>query len=898
MRRAGSVVFELFLRVFPARFRARYGDGMRETFAARWEEHRARGPLHRAGFVCRTAADMLVSGLREHFRPSGRAAGSSAGWTDRLAQDVRVAARTLRKSPSFAAIAILTLGLGIGGATALFSVVEAVLLRPLPYEESERLVRLWEGIGNGRRSNFSTLNFWDIRDRTRSFEAVASLGSTSTPVSVEGQVSRVTVAYVSDAFFDVFRVQPIVGRRIAPEEFATGAPVAVVSESFWRSELGADPDLGDTPLQSGERVYTVIGVAPDEAAFPRGAGAWTPRDPEAGEYRTGHNWQVVGRLAPGVTVEGARAELDAIAAELKQQYGDDTDMATVVTVPLLEQLVGNVRPMLLILLGAAGFLLIVACANVANLLLARGAARRTEVAVRQAMGAGRRRLAGQFLTEALVLALAGGALGLVLAVFGVDALLALETGQLPRADEVGVDPVVLAFALGVSFFTAAVLGLFTSSRTTDDEIHAALAESGRTRSGGARTQRLRSLLTSLQVAMTLVLLVGAGLLAQSFLRLSAVDPGYRTSDALVADAYVPSFRSVLESVGDGYQGIARVRDALLERLRALPGVSEVGVANAFPLSGRGSNGSFLIMERPDEVTDFEGFMRLGNDPARVGNAEYRVASAAYFRAMGIPLLRGRLFDERDEPGAPHAAVVSESLVERRWPGEDPIGKIIQFGNMDGDLRPFTIVGVVGDTRDDGLDAAPNPTFYANALQRPAGLRGVFSLVLVGADVERLGPAAQVAMREVAPDVPVSIRTLEELFSSSLAQRRFSLVLLGAFALVAVLLAVTGIYGVISYLVAQRSREWSIRLALGAGRIDVVRQVLVGGLGLTLVGVLVGAAVALAATRVLEGLLYGVAATDAPTFVGVALLLIAVSLLASYVPAARATRVDPALAMRE
>ncbi|MDZ7779488.1 MAG: ABC transporter permease [Gemmatimonadota bacterium] len=899
MSRVSGFVFGLLLRAFPAEFRARYGAGMRETFAARWEEHRALGLLRLAGFMTRTAADMLVSGLRERVRPTVTAPGAGAGWTDRLGQDLRFAGRTLRKSPGFATVTILTLGLGIGGATALFSVVEAVLLRPLPFDEPERLVRLWEGVEGGR-SSFSTLNFRDVRDRSRSFEAVASYGVASTPVSVGGQVSRVSVGFVSEAFFDVFRVEPVLGRRITSEEFATGAPVAVVAESFWRSRLGADPNLGATPIRSGGQVYTVVGVAPDGTAFPRGAGVWTPRDPQVGESRTGHNWQVVGRLAPGVTLEAARTELSAIAAELEQQYGDDTDMVAVVAAPLLEQMVGSVRPMLLILLGAAGFLLVVACANVTNLLLARGAARRTEVAVRQAVGAGRGRLAGQFLIEALVLSLAGGALGLVLATLGVDALLALEPGQLPRADEVGVNLPVLAFALGVSFFTAAVLGLLTSSRTADDEVHAVLAESGRSRAGGARTRRVRSLLTSLQVAMTLVLLVGAGLLAQSFLRLSAVDPGYRTSGALVIDAYVPSSRSFdPDAVGEDARGVARVRDVLVERLRGLPGVSEVGITNAFPLSGRGSNGGFLVLERPDEVTDIEGFIRLAQeDPARLGNAEYRIASTGYFRAMDIPLVRGRLFDARDEPGAPHAAVVSESLAESRWPGEDAIGKIIQYGNMDGDIRPYTVVGVVGDTRDDGLDAEPNPTFYGNALQRPASLRGTFSLVLVGADVERLGPAVQAAVRDVAPDVPVQVRTLEDIFSSSLAQRRFSLVLLGAFALVAVLLAVTGIYGVISYLVAQRSREWAIRLAFGAGRVDIVRQVLVGGLALVVAGVVVGSAVALAATRVLEGLLYGVAATDASTFIAVALLLTAVSLLASYVPAARATRVDPALAMRE
>jgi predicted permease len=865
---------------------------MRETFAARWEEHRALGLLHLVPFVCRTGLDMLVSGGRERLRPTVPAPGSRAGWTDRLGQDLRFAARTLRKSPGFAAVAILTLGLGIGGATALFSVVEGVLLRPLPYAEPERLVQLWQVNGEGRAA-FSDPNFEDVQERARSLDAVAAFGVSAAPLSVGGRATRVSVASVSERFFDVLGVQPIVGRHISSEEFATGAPVVVVAEDFWRAELGADPNLATATPRSGDQPLTVVGVLPAGGEFPLGTSAWTPRPPAPSGSRTAHNWQVVARLAPGATLDAAGSELRRIADELKQQFGDDTWMTDVLTVPLHEQLVGWIRATLMILLAAAGFLLVVACANVTSLMLARGSARRAEVAVRQAVGASRGRLAGQFLTEALVLTLLGGALGLALARLGVAGLLAIEPGQLPRADQVEVNLLVLAFAFLVSFLTAAILGLLTSSHATDGGVHSALSESGRTRTGGARTQRMRKLLTSLQVAMTLVLLVGASLLARSFLTLSSVDPGYRTSGALVVDAYLPS--------GGGDAGLAEVgrfRDDLLAVGRTLDGVSVVGITNAFPLSGRGSNGAFLILERPDEVTDFEGFRRLGNDPSRAGYAEYRVASADYFRALGIPLLRGRLFDERDEPQAPHAAVISQSLADERWPGEDPTGKIIQYGNMDGDLRPLTIVGVVGDVRERGLDVDARPTLYANALQRTTGLRRSFSLVLVVPEPARLEPAAQAAIRQVAPDIPVRIRTLEEVFSASLAQRRFSLVLLGAFALVAVVLAVTGIYGVISYLVAQRSREWAVRLALGAGRGDVVRQVLRGGMALILAGVIVGTALALAATRVLEGLLYGVSATDVPTFVGVALLLVAVSLLASYVPAARATCVDPALAMRD
>jgi predicted permease len=866
---------------------------MTETFAAQYAEHGAAGRWRLVRFLWGTTADMVAAGLRERFRPTVLRPGSRASWGDSLAHDLRFAARMLRKSPGFSAAAVLTLGLGIGGATALFSVVEGVLLRPLPYGEPDRLVQLWQLNEPARRSAFSHQNFTDVEERARSFEALAAYRLGVSPVSIRGQVSRVTVTEVSDEFFDVLGVEPTLGRRFLPEELSTSAPVMVVDDAFWRTELGAGRELGAIALRIGDRVYTIVGVLPAGVAFPWGSAAWIPRETSPLEGRTGHNWQVVGRIAPGVELESARAELSFIAAELKQRFGEDTWMTDAVAVPLHEQLVGWLRPMLLILLGAAGFLLVVACANVMSLMLARGASRRAEVAIRQALGAGRARLAGQFLTEAFVLSLAGGVVGLILAHFGVQGLLALEPGQLPRADDVGVNGLVLAFALVVSFLTAATLGLMTSSRAAHLEVHEELAEAARSRAGGVRTQRIRKILTSLQVAMTLVLLVGASLLARSFLRLSDVDPGYRTSGALVVDAFLPD-----DEDGDPVLDVARTRDDLIEATGALPGVSLVGLTNIFPLGGRGSNGVFIILDRPDEARDFADYARLGRDPSRTGEANYRVATADYFRAMGIPLLRGRLFDERDGPDALHAAVISESLAERRWPGEEPIGKLIQYGNMDADMRAFTIVGVVADVRERGLDTEPLPTFYGNAMQRTASLGSAFSLVLVAEDPAPVAPAAQAAVRRIAPDVPVRVRTLEEILSASLAQRRFSLVLLAAFAAVAVVLAVTGIYGVISYLVTQQSREWAIRLALGASRGDVLRRVLGGGVPLIGIGVLVGTGVALAATRALQGLLYGVSATDVPTFLGVALLLVVVSLMASYFPAARATRVDPSLAMRE
>jgi len=881
-------------RAFRLLFPGALGEEARSDLERAYLELRARrggwtATLWYAGHLLTPDTWRLARALRRRDTGGG---ARFVPW-DALSQDLRFAGRTLRKSPGFATVVVATLGLGIGAATALFSVVEAVLLRPLPYGEPDRIVQLWQVNQGFGRTQFSEQNFHDVRDRSRSFEALGAYEADESAIVYRGRAMRATTVAVSDRFFGALGVRPAFGRAFLPEELRTGAPVAVVSEAFWRDELGAPPVLGSEPIRIGEDAYTIIGVLPAGAAFPWGAGLWVPRDPEPSGTRTGHNWRVIGRLAPGVTLENASEELTALAAELKREHGDDTAMVDALPMPLREQLVGSARPALIVLLVAALFLLVVACANVVGLLLARGASRRAEIAVRQALGAGRGRLAVQILVESLVLAAAGGALGLVLAQVGVTSLLALEPGRLPRAEDVGVNGSVLAFATAISVGVALGLGLIVSARAMDADVGEALTEASRSRAGGVRTQRLQSGLTAIQLAMTLVLLVGAALLGRSFLALSAVDPGYRTSGAVVIDTYLaPGLRDQLPEV-------ARTREVLLETLRSLPGVSEVGIANAFPMSGRGSDGSFLVLDRPDQANDMAGMRRLSEDPGRQGYAEYRVASSAYFRAMNIPLLRGRLFDERDAPGELHAAVVSQSLAEGQWAGEDPLGKIVQYGNMDRELTPYVVVGVVADVREDGLDAESLATFYGNALQRTAALSAGYTLVLTsGSDAAALLPAASAAIRDVAPDVPVRVRTLADIFSASLAQRRFNLILLGAFALTAVALAVTGIYGVISYLVAQRTREWAIRLALGASGGDVIRRVLAGGAAWILGGIIAGTAVALAAGRLLEGLLYGITATDPPTLVGVAALLTGVSLLASYVPAARATRTDPMSAMRE
>lgn len=898
MSHTRDLLFGLFLRAFPRHFRERYGASMRGDFEHEWHEKRARGLARLATFVVRTGWDMLASGIRERARRSPSTADPHRTRPlDGVVPEVRHALRGLRKSPAFTAVTVVTLGLGIGGATALFSVVDGVLLRPLPYPQPERLVQLWQV--NGARfggARFSEPNFRDVRERSRSFTAMSAYLDGPSPVTLPSGALRVRRAAVSDGFFDVLGTPMLLGRPFRPDESARGEPVMVVAEAFWRTYLGATTDLDSVHPRIGDRVFSIVGVLGTSLSFPEGTAIWTPRDPHPTGTRTGHNWRVVGRLRPGTEVDVAGGELSAIAADLEQEYRDETAMTDIMTVPLREQIVGTARRALLILLAASGFLLVVSCANVINLMLARGSARRTEIATRRALGAGRSRLAIHFLAEAGALSLTGGALGFVLARMGVPLLVASGSVELPRIQDVALDSRVGLFAVTVSFAVASVMGLLVSARVSEGGIGEGLASSTRSGSLDKRRARTSDLLTTLQVAMTLVLLVAAGLVSRSFLAAAAVDTGFRHDGALVVDAFLPQ--------GDGYavgrdawRAATEARDGLLDVVRSTAGAAEVGLANGIPLRLRGSDGSFLIVDGPGQVTDFDEFRRLAEDPARLGYAIYRVANADYFRAMEIPLLSGRLFDERDGADSPPAAVISRALADTKWPDEDPIGKQIQFGNMDGDLRPFTIVGVVGDVRE-RLEAEPYPTFYGNAMQRPAALTSGFSLVLANGDAEALAPAIRTALHDARPDIPVELATLEDILSEPLAGRRFNLMLLGAFGSLATALALTGIYGVVSYLTAQRRREWAVRLALGASRIGVVGRVLRGGTVRVTIGIAIGATVAFAGTRLLAGLLFGVSPTDPWTFFAVVAFLFTVGLAACLVPALRAARVDPVVAMRD
>ncbi|HEX8726097.1 MAG TPA: ABC transporter permease, partial [Gemmatimonadaceae bacterium] len=576
-------------------------------------------------------------------------------------------------------------GLGIAATTAIFSVVNGVLLRPLPYPNADRIVQFWEVNPSGHDMAAAEPNFDDLQARARSFSLLAKMADYGV-VSVSGPRDpvRAQIAVVSRNFFHVLGAQPVAGRLFRPEEQQRGAaPAAIVSYGFSQRAYGGGAAVLGAQLRIDDRSYTVVGVMPATVDLPVGSEIWLPSGLDApNTSRTAHNWNVVGRLASGVPIDLAQREVSGIMRSLKRRYGDQITAVDGRLVPLREQLVGGTRSTLLILLGASLVLLLIACTNAVNLLVARMASRQGELAVRTALGAGRGRLVQQFLAESLVLALAGGAVGVGLARLGVTAILGLQQGQIPRAGDVSVDGRVLLFAFGVSVAAGAAMALVAAWRGGHRDVRAALSEAQRTLSGGGSSYRVRRTLVAAQIAMTLAMLVSAGLLARSFRRVLSVQPGFVTSHAVVLDLAVPA--------GDSASLVHRAQlyETLMARLRAIPGVTGAGAVGTMPLAPEaGADGTFLILDRPNEHLEFSQLEKLFTDPSRTGQAEYRVAGPGYFSTMHIPVLRGRAFDERDTYDAPSVAVISQSLAETRWPGRDPIGQVIEYGNMDGDLRP-------------------------------------------------------------------------------------------------------------------------------------------------------------------------------------------------------------------
>jgi putative ABC transport system permease protein len=815
-----------------------------------------------------------------------------------LVTDVRYAVRMLRKSPGFAAVAVTALALGIGANTAIFSVVNAVLLSPLPYAEPGQLVVLtneFQKLGF-QNVNVSVPEYRDYLEQGGVFEGATAIYPVNINLTGVDEPERIQAMIVSPSFFDVLGVAPELGRTFQKEDEHPGiAEVAVISHGLWQRRFGGDPGVLGRRLRLDDDDFTVVGVMPAEfrhpGSTPTEVEIWvpsgfsaTPFDPPARKDRILNS--LVARLAAGATPELAQRSMDLVAARLQEQHPDSypADAGFGVRVaPLHDTLVGNVRPALLVLLGAVGLVLLIACANVANLLLARAAARQKEVAVRLALGAGRARLVRQFLTESVLLALAGGALGLVLALWGIDALLALSPPNIPGLGGVGVDGAVLAFTLATSLLTGVAFGIVPALQTTESGLHESLKEGGRSATG-ARRNRLSGIFVVSEFALALVLLIGAGLLIRSFWRLQEVAPGFDPRNVLTAEVWLPTPNQ--PDRGRYFAPEKKVAFArqLLERVRALPGVEYAGLTTGLPLGSNLSSGLFTAEGR--ETLGLEGSAR----------GEARRVTPDYFRAMGIPLLSGRAFTESDDRVPASVAVVGERLARRIWPGEDPLGKRLKLGGPTSTAPWLTVVGVVGDVKSRGMDVETPLQIYIPFFSEP-------NLYMALAARTNSDPAALTRVvaeeaRAIDGDQPVyNVRTMEQALAVSTAQRRFSTLLLGIFAGVALVLAAVGIYGVMAYAVSQRTREIGVRMALGARPGHILRLVVGGGMAMALAGVAAGLAAAFALTRVMAGLLFDVSATDPLVFGAISILLVGVALLACYVPARRAARVDPLVALR-
>ena len=819
----------------------------------------------------------------DRFKEEAREVRGWSGW-DGLAQDLRFAVRGLRRNPSFAAVAVLTLGLGVGSITAVFGVVNATLLRPLPFPEPDRIVTVWEQKENGAEIAVSGGNFLDWKQLNRSFDALAVLWNPEfvplLTITGANRAVRTRVSGVSDGFFEVMGVAAAQGRIFAPEEMRQGGPpVAVVSHSFWRSHLGGGPEVLGRVLDFGGAQHEIVGVMPAGFDYPAGSDLWVAAERDGIVLgRRAHNYAVVGRLRDGVGVEEGQRDLGRITAALKQQHGGDMDAVAAVVRPLQDELFGALRRPLFLLLGASALVLLVACSNLASGFLARGAGREREMAIRASLGASRSRLVRQLFTESLVLALMGAAVGVAFAVLALRALLALGPASLARAGSVVVDGRTLGFTLLVSVGTALVFGLVPALRTAEGDAGASLRTGARGNSGGGGA-RMWSALVGGEVALVILLLVGSGLLLRSFQQVLAVDAGINPEQVLTAEVSLP------DSKYDGDAKIAGFYQQLLPELEQIPGVERAGLIQHLPFGGMSHNGSFEIEGRGDSGEVYPG---------------YRVAGGDYFAAMGIPLRGGRVFGPEDGAGMDHVAVINQALAEKVWPGENPIGKRIRNLANDSWIYPdrwLTVVGVVGDVRHDGLLAAPDPEIYVHYAQRPNRAQNAVVVLRTNVPPATLAATARARVGALDPDVPVEFVTMSARVTESVGDRRFTLLVLGAFGVVALVLAAVGIFEVASYAVARRTREIGIRLALGATPSAVRSLVQGNAMKSVLVGAVVGLGAALLLTRVMRSLLFGISATDPISFGAAIALLAAVAWIASYLPARRSTRVDPMITMR-
>jgi len=877
--------YALALRLWPRAPRDRYGDEMRATFDAVSADAAARGPRALQLALAKEMLDLICTargarkvaqGVEPVDRDLRRRPAMNALW-----QDLRYAVRLLRRQPGFAFVAIVTLALGIGANTAVFTVINGVLLRPLPYADPDRLVTLLNG-RNGRLSAaFSPPNYVDITTQSGVFAGSAAFQPGTANLTGHGDPQRIEGAYVTATFFQVLGVVPRLGRAFTNEDHAANAPVLVLSDGLWR-QLGARSDIVGQALTLDGMPHTVIGVAPPEVAVPRNAMYWRPLMFAPGDLapqaRGAQYIFVVGRLRADIDLAAANTAMATVASRLAVDFPRTNEGRTMTAVRLHERMVGGIRPALRVLLGAVMLVLLIACVNVANLLLARAYGRTREVAVRAALGAGRHRLIQQFLAESLVLGVAGGLVGLVVAFWCTRALVALGPSSVPRLTEVAIDGRVLAFTVVVAVATSVFFGLVPALASTS-RLAARFITAGRG-SVGAGGTLVRKVLVTAEFALAVVLLAGAGLLLRSYQRISAVDPGFVSDRVLTFNLALP------EAKYGSSDASTRFVAAYVERLNGSPGVTAAAAAFGLPLTdGFGASSSFT---RPGEI-----------DSASSPSLGMRIVTPDYFKTMKIPVRAGRVFNARDDAVNPEVAVINEEAARRYWPGEDPIGKELHLGvRLVRGVRSGqkTIVGIVGDVKFGALDAATPPEVYLPHAQHPVG--DLTIAVRTTGEPLSIGPTARAALAGMDRELPMAdIHTMNDLIGQSIAERRFVMLLIAAFAALAVMLAAIGIYGVLAYIVTERVQEIGVRLAIGASPRDVVRLFVREGAMFTAVGLVIGLAGALAAARALTSLLFGVGAADPSTFAGVAVALAAVALVASYVPARRAARIDPMTALR-
>jgi putative ABC transport system permease protein len=810
-----------------------------------------------------------------------------------LRQDLGYGLRTLVKNSGFTIVAVLALALGTGANTAIFSVINGVLLRPLPFKEPDRLVMVWTNSSksNQPQSSISVPDFLDYRDNAV-FEQIACLSYDDFNLTGGDQPEHVAGTMVSANFFSVLGVAPQFGRAFLPNEDQAGADrVVIISNGLWKRRFGGDRALLNQTIQLNGAGFTVVGVAPPEFQSPeKGDELWVPMSfdgadrlripstsgPEDLKKRVRRFLKAVARLNSGVALNSAQAEMSTIAGRLEQQYPDSNAGIGINLVPLHRQIVGDIKPALVFLFVAVGLVLLIACANVANLLLARAAARQKEIAIRVALGAGRARLIRQLLTESVMLAIVGGAFGLVLAWVGLRVLVRINPANVPRLDEIGIDGYVLGFTMLVSVLTGLLFGLVPALQASRPDLNETLKEGARGSTGGIGRQRVRSILVVTEVALTQMLLIGAGLMIKSFYSLQQVNPGFNADRILTMQVTLPPVK-----YAENNQIIAFYEQALT-RIGALPGVQAAGAATSLPLTGNSISRRFTIDGRAPASTN----ERL--------SATYFAISPDYFRAMGIQLVSGRSFTNQDRDKSQQVIIINDTTRRRFWPNEEAIGKHISITAQAGVSRE--IVGVVADVKHSSLDAESGLEIYEPYLQSPWSFMAL--AVRTMADPLRLAPVVKDEILAIDKGQPVyDVKTMAQIVGDSVSQPRLYMLLLGIFAAIALVLSAVGIYGVMNYSVNQRKHEIGIRMAIGAQRSDILKMVVGQGMLLASIGVVIGVVAAFFLGRIIEMLLFGVSGRDLMTFVGLPVVLVLVSLLSSYVPARRATRVDPMIALR-